>query len=205
MQFITATVTPRHGRTDKPAGREALVLDRHNPSKAHHIILTADGETYYNQAILARRKDEWCDFYEWELVGCMEQHGYREYIDAAVIRIRQPRKPLLKRIAEARRKAHHNCKRDGNYAFGRGWDVRFKTSENGDPEVAHYGETPQPSKMVLRDLLKFGHIPSDAVEMWIEGSYECWDTFEDYANPPCAPELYWWEVPFNADDLKRGN
>lgn len=89
IDITNTRITPRHNRDDKPAGREYLLRDDHNASKAHHIIITAEGETYYNQAILMGSERiglvAWQDFYEWELVGCLQWHGYREYIDEAVL------------------------------------------------------------------------------------------------------------------------
>ena len=46
------TISLRRERDDKPAGVEYLYADGNNPTKHHHIIITPDGEAFYNQAVL---------------------------------------------------------------------------------------------------------------------------------------------------------
>ena len=102
------TIALRYERDDKPQGTEYLYADGHNEKKCHHIIITEDGELFYNQAIsyaeIVRDGEVvqaagYQDFYEWALVGCMESHGYREYLDAAMIEknavVAQQRRDLL--------------------------------------------------------------------------------------------------------------
>lgn len=105
MQFISnPDVTPneKHGE-EKPQGREYLIQDEHNERKGHHIIVTDEGETWYNQAINAPSTDGWYDFYEWQLVGCMEWHGYRKAIDVAVIKSQDEKREELREELEALR------------------------------------------------------------------------------------------------------
>lgn len=91
-------INARHVNDYKPAGFEFLYVDDHNPRKAHHIIISSEGETHYNQAI---DHGPWQDFYEWEYVAADYKHGYQKYIDQAVAD--------LKRVQKAQRVEERAC------------------------------------------------------------------------------------------------
>lgn len=103
MIFINAeNIAKRRADDIKPAGAEILIQDGNNSRKAHHIIHNLEtGETFYNQAI-QDGTGTWRDFYDWDLVGTMEWHGYRKQIDAAIGEIGE-------RVRRVRRLMPGNC------------------------------------------------------------------------------------------------
>lgn len=175
------------------------VVDKYNPNRFHVFSLSDGGVLMYNQAlvvdgsigeVIREKWSRWSDVGYDDQIDGEQAFGIRKFLEASV--------PLMKRIKKAKAHAKKLSLEECKLSFGRGWSVRYML--NTSPEVAYEGDGPI-TKKKLKEALAM--VP-EGEKAWVEGGYGGCDSFQDYEHFG-VDVIEYWEVEFDASDLKRGS